>query len=253
MLITEDTVITKNDVPIVVYLKQRVPDAKLLLSVLQNIKYETSTRTSGLVTSSRIFGYAPRNLIRNLSCRAVSLARTQPRENDFLKQFAVIAENQYKLVNEALHKRHSSMTIENVKKNYRMSGSMFTSGIVNENNPLKYHFDTGNYLGVWSAMFAVKRDIKGGHLSIPELDLKFECLDGSLILFDGQSLLHGVTPIVKLNAQSVRYTVVLYSLKNMWSCETPQDEIEKMRVNRSIIEKSKIKTAKETLKSEIIS
>ena len=239
LLVTEDTVVTEKGVPLIVYLKQPSVETKELLKTLVKIKYDTNTRTNGLVTSSKIFGYAPRNMIRNLSCRAASLARSQPKENEVLKRFACIAEDQYESINKQLHERHSAMTRENVKENYRMNGSMFTSGIVNHNNPLKYHFDTGNYVGVWSAMFAVKRDIKGGHLSVPELDMKFECADGSLIMFDGQSLLHGVTPIIKLNENSVRYTVVFYSLKNMWSCETPHDEVENMRANRSMIEKSK--------------
>jgi hypothetical protein len=245
-LVTEDTVVTQDGTPIIVYLKNPSKETTVLLKTLERIKYDNSTRTNGLVTSSKIFGYAPRNMIRNLSCRAASLARSQPEENDVLKRFACIAEEQYERVNKQLHERHSAMTRENVKENYRMNGSMFTSGIVNHNNPLKYHYDTGNYVGVWSAMFAVKRDIKGGHLAVPELDMKFECADGSLIMFDGQSLLHGVTPIMKLKADSVRYTVVFYSLKNMWSCETPHDEVEKMRASRSLIEKSK--TTKERQK-----
>ena len=116
---------------------------------------------------------------------------------------------------------------------------MFTSGIVNHNNPLKYHFDSGNYNGVWSAMFAFKRDIEGGHLACPEIDVAFKCSNFSLVMFDGQSILHGVTPIKKMKPDAVRYTVVYYSLKAMWSCDSPSDELERMRSKRQEIELSR--------------
>jgi hypothetical protein len=38
---------------------------------------------------------------------------------------------------------------------------------------------------------------------------------------------------------AVRYTIVYYSLKSMWSCETPKGEIERMRNKRLEIELSR--------------
>lgn len=240
-LIDTDTTVMVDGVPAIVYIANLPAKTHQLFEALTKIKYETNTRTSGLITSSRIFGYAPRNEIRRKACRAVSLAHLQPNENEILKIFAKIAAEQYHKTNSELAKRHALLTEEKVKPNYRMNGSMFTSGIVNHNNPLKYHFDSGNYVGVWSAMFAFKRDVEGGHLACPELDLAFKCGNGSLTMFDGQSILHGVTPIVKKKPNAVRYTVVYYSLKAMWSCETPHNEIERMRQKRMEIERSRMK------------
>jgi hypothetical protein len=89
-------------------------------------------------------------------------------------------------------------------------------------------------------MFAFKRDVEGGYLAFPEFDIALKTSSCSLSMFDGQSILHGVTPIKKLKPSSVRYTVVYYSLKNMWSCETPQGEIERMRNKRLEIELSRV-------------
>jgi hypothetical protein len=240
-LITEDTTVLVDDKPIIVYLANLQHRTDELFNALTKIKYETSTRTNGLVTSSKIFGYAPKNEIRNLSCRAASIAFQQPQESAVLKKFASIASAEYHKTNEQLAKKHIEMTDNNVKPNYRMNDSMFTSGIVNHNNPLKYHFDSGNYIGVWSAMFALKKDVGGGHLACPEIDIAFECRNGSLTMFDGQSILHGVTPIVKKTPEAVRFTVVYYSLKKMWSCESPEQEIELMRNKRTNIEKGRRK------------
>jgi hypothetical protein len=235
-LIDEDTVVTHNGKIIIVYIKRVDEDMSPMVEALNNIKYSTSSRTNGLITTSRIFGYAPRNLLRNHPCRAVSLASEQPDEHSVVKKYADVASKYYRLHNPELAEKHLAMTDENVKDNYRIGSSMFTSGIVNHNNPLRYHFDAGNYKEVWSAMFAFKKNIEGGFLSMPELDIGFKCSDSSLLLFDGQSILHGVTPITKTSEDAVRYTVVYYSLKQMWSCESPGDEIQRMRMKRAEIE-----------------
>lgn len=238
-LIEEDTTVFVDGKPVIVYIANVDQEASQLFDALTKIRYDSSTRTSGLVTSSRIFGYAPRNGIRNQPCRSTSLALESPEQNAILKKFAKVAAGYYNRTNKELAELHQKMTDEKVLPNYQMDGSMFTSGIVNHNNPLKYHFDSGNYVGVWSAMFAFKRHIDGGYLACPEIDLAFKCSNHSLTMFDGQSILHGVTPIRKLKPDAVRYTVVYYSLKGMWSCETPSDEIERMRNKRMEIELSR--------------
>lgn len=238
-LVDEDTVITLKgqEEPALVYLKN--VDSKGLLDACDSINIPTSTRTSGLVTTSRIFGYSPRNMIRNAPCKATSLAEESPKEHEEIINCAEIAAFYYRRYAPVQADKHQYMTDNYVLPEYRLGTSMFTSGIVNENNPLMYHFDSGNYPKVWSAMFAFKKDIDGGHLCVPEIDLKFKTGDGSLILFDGQGLMHGVTSIKKLSNKAKRYTIVYYSLKNMWSCEPYEDEIENMRNSRTITEINK--------------
>lgn len=232
LLIDKDTTILVDNIPAIVYIANIGSQIDSLFSVLENIKYDTSTRTSGLVTTSKIFGYSPRNEIRQASCRAASIAYKQPYESEILNKFAAVAGSKYFEVNNQLALRHKQMTEERVVSAFRLKDSMFTSGIVNQNNPLKYHFDSGNYHGVWSAMFALKKGITGGHLACPEFNLSLKCQHGSLTFFDGQSILHGVTPIIKNNKDAKRYTVVYYSLRKMWSCEEPKKEIERMRISR---------------------
>jgi hypothetical protein len=45
--------------------------------------------------------------------------------------------------------------------------------------------------------------------------------------------LHGVTPIKKLKQSATRFTVVFYSLKQLWNCETNVDEISRLRARRA--------------------
>ena len=240
-LVDEDTTMLLDGKPSLVYIANVAKDARLLFDSLKQIKYSINNRTSGIITSSRIFGYSPRNGMRNSPCRSASIALEFPVQSQILKRFAKVAADYYNKTNQELAELHQKLTDEKVLPIYKIDGSMFTSGIVNHNNPLKYHFDSGNYKGVWSAMFAFKRDIEGGYLACPEFDTAFKCSNQSLLMFDGQSILHGVTPINKLKPDAVRYTVVYYSLKAMWNCESPSNEIERMRSTRQVIELSRKK------------
>ena len=106
---------------------------------------------------------------------------------------------------------------------------MFTSGIVNKNNQLNYHYDSGNFRGVYSNMLVFKGDVSGGHLVIPEINISLEVADNSITIFDGQDLLHGVSPIKYLHKESYRYSIVYYSLERMWQCMEVGEEIDRIR------------------------
>lgn len=177
-----------------------------------------------MFTRARTFGYAPRLEIRNQPCRKVTLAAEQPLEHSVLLDAASLA---YRCYCDSFPERASSHAelSQRVLPEYRIGNTPFTSGIVNQNNPLPYHFDRGNFRGVNSAMLGFKRDVEGGHLTIPELDLAFDIGDQSLLLFDGQSLLHGVTPFRRMSDAAARYTIVFYSLEGMWRCEPPGEEV----------------------------
>ena len=127
-----------------------------------------------------------------------------------------------------------------MKQNWKLGETVFTSGIVNKNNQINYHFDTGNFTEVFSAMLAFKNDMVGGHLVLPQYDLALEIADGSLTLFDGQKALHGVTPIHYKSDRSYRFTMVYYSLKNMWHCLEIDDELARIRNVKTVREKKRI-------------
>lgn len=224
----------------VVYLAG-IKDARLdkLRNSLMEIQYSKSTRTSGMVTTSRIFGYAPRNPLRNHTCRSTTLASEDPKNHAAICDASSLVEEFYRKENPDLYSKHFEVTQEKLQDNWRMNKTVFTSGIANDCNPLRYHFDTGNYVGVWSGMIVLKKHITGGYLAVPEIDTVFECSDKSIILFDGQGLLHGVTPITKEQPSGKRFSVVYYSLKGMWQCLEINDEIARMRIKRTEVESKK--------------
>jgi hypothetical protein len=236
-LITEDCVVNVEGQPKIVYLSRLShPDVERARAAVQRVKYQTSTRTSGLVSTSRIFGYAPRNVLRGHPCRSTSMATEHPEEHAAICEAAPAVDAQYQRFFPTVHDQHRDAATR-VREQWMIPGSVFTSGIVNYNNPLQYHFDAGNFSQVCSAMIGFRHKTQGGHLACPELGLAFEIGDRSLILFDGQKLLHGVTPIKRLAEDAFRFTIVYYSLKQMWNCETVKGEVDALRTRRTATER----------------
>lgn len=218
-------------------------DTSDVQKALKKIKYTTGKRFRGLVSTSRIFGYRPRNELRQDFCSSTSLATESPREHEIVASLAMKLEEYYKKHYPAQYEKHRVEAEEKVKENWRIGKqSIFTSGIINKNNPLKYHFDTGNFRDVYSCMIVFKEDIEGGFLSVPELGLGFALPNNSILLFDGQSLLHGVTPIKQLSRTATRFSVVYYSLKRMWQCLELTEELARIRMQKTKRERTRLET-----------
>ena len=62
--------------------------------------------------------------------------------------------------------------------------------------------------------------------------MAFEQGDNALIIFDGQAVLHGVTPINKFHPRGYRASVVLYALEAMKNCYPFEQELEFARTER---------------------
>jgi len=232
----------KGDLKIV-YLK--LPDYnQKLVKALQNIKYQKNTRVAGTKTLSKIFGWFPRIAIRNDYCQSTAMAKDQPVEHALICEYAKTLNKVYKEHHPFRHRRHLATTLDKLKNGYYLEGTCFTSGIVNKNNPLNYHFDTGNFKGVWSAMIAYRKDCIGGHLICPQYDLQIKIRNNHLLLFDGQGIMHGVTPFKLATKKAYRYTIVYYSLEQLWKCEPLVDEVARIRNKRFQREQKRYQTIK---------
>jgi hypothetical protein len=227
-VIDEPTIVYEGEEIKIVYceMEERLPD---LVLALETINYERNFRTGGLPTNSRIFGYSPRSTLRKDFCATTSLANQFPKEHAAICRRAQIADKYYELWHPTLHQAHQGITAEKVLPQWHLEESVFTSGIVNKNNPLRYHHDTGNFKNVWSAMMVFKNAVSGGGLAVPEYDLMFTLSDHSLLMFDGQGLLHGVTPFSLKSPSGYRYSIVYYSLRQMWNCLAPAAELSRIR------------------------
>jgi hypothetical protein len=235
-VISKPCVVTQDGKPIIIYGRFE-EDLTRLSWAVRSVKYSVSTRVSGLKSYSAIFGFSPRSpLVMHNFCSVANMAYTQPEQHkelcDFGKNLAGIYEN---LAPDVFAKQKEEL--QKIKPCWVIPETPFTSGIVNKNNPLKYHFDAGNFKGVMSCMVVLRSNCEGGYLSVPELDTRFLLENKTYFLFDGQSLLHGVTPIKLLNQNSYRYSVVYYSLKAMGKCGTFDEELAHARSSRMDLER----------------
>lgn len=214
---------------------------KEIHSALKKIRFLTNTRTGGMLSTSRIFGFSPRIELRQDYCTRTSLDRQFPRESEVIQDFALKLEEFYREFSGKTYEEHREKT-DKVLPDYKMKGTVFTSGIINKNNPLPYHKDRGNFENCYSCMIMCRDGILGGKLSCPEYGVKFDIPDGYMIMFDGQKLIHGVTPIVKLKDNAYRYTLVYYSLKGFWKCLTEEEELKRVRNKKTelYLKRSKI-------------
>jgi hypothetical protein len=168
-----------------------------------------------------------------------ALTKSYPAQYEELCRLGRSLQEEYRAGAPGEFARHEAM-LRDVIPEYIIPGTIFTSGIVNQNNALKYHFDKGNFEGVMSCMAVFRSLTGGGHLVIPELGAGFTLDDHSYLLFDGQRYLHGVTPIHRMNKRSYRYSVVFYSLRAMARCETQEKELRAARLKRVEIERRRI-------------
>lgn len=215
-------------------------DCSPITEAVKAIKYTTNERTGGLKTTSRIFGFAPRVTLRKDFCSATSLSRENPKEHEIICEYAEKISKLYLDIDPDTYNTHAEQS-KGVLNEWKIKESIFTSGIVNKNNPLKYHFDTGNFKDVYSCMLGFKKDVEGGHLAIPAYGIALEIKNNSLTIFDGQNIMHGVTPIRKLSGDAYRYTIVYYSLKQMWNCLPLTEEVARIR---------NVKTGREVKRAE---
>jgi hypothetical protein len=196
--------------------------------VLRRLDVRRSHRMGGLPSRLRTFGYHPRNGVRFNFCGPASLAADDAEAHAQIMRSAEVAARAYAAVNPALYARHVALA-QGVRRAWRLEGTPFTSGIVNRDNPLAYHYDAGNFRGVWSALLGFRLAARYGALAVPAYDVGFAIADRSLLLFDGQGLLHGVTPFRRTSPRGYRITVVYYSLDEMWRCLPPGEEAKRPR------------------------
>lgn len=198
-----------------------------MIDSLSKVKFPKDERTNGLITQSETIGYRPRmtGLSGKKTCSKTTFGNKHKDIEDDLFHVAHIAEELYSEFAPDRYQSHSSLA-KDVRGEYLMPETNFTSGIINKNNPLNYHLDTGNFKNVFSIMLGLKKNVRGGYLHIPELKINLKISNGSLSMFDGQRFVHGVTPIIGTNKNSYRFTIVFYSLVQMWSCLETAAEVE---------------------------
>lgn len=226
-LIKGDTLIMTNGKPLILLMHIQIPNA--IRQAARRIRFDTARRTNGLISHSASFGYLPRNTIYRDFCTATAMANQQPEEHAALTAYAEVLCRLYEQYFPEEYAWHLADSKEKMLPEYRIGNTPFTSGIANLNNELKYHFDSGNTPGALSNMIVLKHGMAGGHLAVPAYDCVLETADNTLVIFNGQNILHGVTPIKRLTKDAYRISLVYYTMQQILQCLPPEQEMERIR------------------------
>lgn len=201
--------------------------------------FQERARTAMLKSRSTTFGYQPRITLRRDYCGVTRLTRDYPIESDALFDLGRVCAHWYAQYNAETFWPHVAEVEREVLPEWRIPGTPFTGGIINETTALAYHRDNGNYKRTWSAMVVLREHVDGGWLIIPELDLALETAHASLTMFYGQDFWHGVSPVKRMRRDARRYSIVYYSLKTMRNCKCAEDEFTRYREVRTQRERNR--------------
>jgi hypothetical protein len=97
-------------------------------------------------------------------------------------------------------------------------------------------------------MIAARRGVEGGLLHLADYDVYLAVPHGSISIFDGQSVLHGVTPFRRVSSDAYRYTIVVYAKAGMTSCD-PDPLREAERAARRLTEAGEVARRKRNVGS----
>lgn len=192
--------------------------------------YASQARLSGIRYPLRTFGFTePKPLRRRYGCAASSFYEDHPATAALLDD---VSGEWWKLLQEhvpAVAERQLEVMAA-IHPDWWLGGAPWTSGIINKTSALSYHRDAGNLKNTWSVMLTLRRHMNGGALYLPEWDFAFAVPDGSLIMFEGQTYWHGVTPFHPTRADAWRYTLVWYAKAGIRSCGCRADEAHRAAV-----------------------
>lgn len=195
---------------------------------------DTTVRAGGIRNISRVFGYTARQpLMQRNSCRACNGASLAPEVHGAICGAAdPLADHLETLVPERVA-ADRALVHAAVHGDWLLGESAWwTSGVVNRTSPLPYHYDKNNF-PAWSAMVVIRRAVRGGHLHVPEYDLVVDCRDGDVVYFNGSDLMHGVTPMRRIERSGYRLSAVYYPVAKMAKCASFSEELARGRVARS--------------------
>ena len=230
LIINENTLFTKNGQAVGLYIKIGSDQSKSIRAASLNTKYLKSSRTRGVQTQSSVFGSLPRIARRNDYCRFSAQTKNEKTNANILFSFLPHLTGIYKQYLPAQYEHDLNVISENVKQDYIIQQKApFTTANINVNHAIKYHRDTGNFRGNLSNVLILRDGIAGGELVFPEYGFALAQEDSYLAIFDGQSEIHGVMPIIKTKENPYRASIVYYTLENMKHCYPFKMEVERLQ------------------------
>jgi len=197
---------------------------------LNNLKLFKTIRSNGIKShASVLVGFKPANPSKENFCHKATVQIKFGREHEVLMQTAKFLSAKFQELMppyNALAHGLLRLPHRNILSKYRIGETVFTSGIVNKNNPYAYHYDEGNMSGCLSCLLVLRNQMNGGYLVLPEYRAAIACQDECLLIFNGRNILHGVSELIQSEhaINPYRYSVVFYTVEAMTKCFENQAE-----------------------------
>ena len=223
-----------------VQMPELAKDARELARLLRFTKQGWSDPRGTLPKSERLSGIGSNNLmIGNISPNALYkryAAKVAPVHIDNARTgqlFLDCAASMWQMFQDVLPveaQRHAQLTTDALHNDWLLNGTPFSSGICNNSSVLPYHKDQGNIKDAWSMMLCLRNKMNGGALHLPEYGVSFAIADLSLLLFCGQKIVHGVTPLLPQSKEAYRFTIVFYTKTQLRKCGSAADEVKRAQI-----------------------
>ncbi len=194
---------------------KRVPKSTMYRHLPLGTKSETGAwEYSSVEQESVIIGAVPAKPHQRRPFNSISQVHLKSSASAFIKGMIVLAKLSENLIKDIMPEQYfiQKKTIEeNVLKKFRF-GDLFTSSISNYNIAANYHQDNRNLKNTVNVIYSKKENANGGNLHVPDYDLVFDNVDGSMICYPAWANLHGVTPILPTKKGGYRNSIVFYPL-----------------------------------------
>jgi hypothetical protein len=227
--ITEDSLFLDNGEIVGFYIKEISGKLKEFVEIantelLSNrVPKSDMRRSSGLRNSeaevkqfSTIIGSVPPKPHMRRPYPTISSVHQVKTAQTFIKAMMLAcreSEDLIKKIAPAIYERQLQLIEKNVPPKFRF-GKLFTSSISNFNISAPFHRDAGNIEGCVNVIIAKKRNAKGGNTTVPDYGATVDSSDNSMLVYPAWRNVHGVTPIVPLQKDGYRNSLVFYPLKS---------------------------------------
>jgi hypothetical protein len=230
-LITAEAFIELEDNMPMYYGKlENIPDS--LRYRLGQLKYSKSKRANGVESNNVVlFGSKPANPRKENFCHQAPIMYNSGEHYATIIETAQVMDKAFERAMPSYYKLAQGLLSLNkpdrhIYPRFMIPGTIYTTGIINLNNQLIYHYDRANMNGFLSVLLTLRGGMGGGYLVFPEYRMAVECKDGYILIFNGHKLLHGVSQLMpsKMAANPYRYSIVCYTWRNMTKCYETQGE-----------------------------
>lgn len=242
--ITEDVILRDAGTQEIIGAQVRVPElAELGREIARHLRFaklpwtdpkgtlKKNERLSGIGANTVLLGYtAPNKMYKRYAGKLAPIHIETKQTGDLFMALAPIMWKRFQDTLPDQAKRHDALTRGTLHQDWLMAGTPFSSGVVNDNAVLPYHKDAGNIKDAWSMMLVLRNKVDGGYLDIPEYDVTLGVPDLSVMFFCGQSLMHGVTPMIKRSSDAYRFSIVYYTKTALRDCGSAEDEIKRAQI-----------------------